>query len=75
MGEVGFAGAVRYAALFEGILLVVACVLVTARLPRKKWNPDLKWVDFTLFKDKGFALYTIGASFVMFVAIIPHMFT
>lgn len=76
LGEVGFAGMVRYAALFIGILLAFACFLVTARLPKKKWNSNLKWVDFALFKDGGFALYTIGAYLVMFVTPLAiHLLT
>ena len=75
LGEVGFAGMVRYAALFIGILLAIACFLCTARLPKKKWNSKLNWVDFTLFKDPAFATYTIGAYLVMFVAAIARSFT
>ena len=63
--EVGFAGAMRYTALFIGILLSVACVLVKARLPRKKWNADLKWFDLKLLMDRSFGLYTLGAFLVM----------
>ena len=46
--DVGFAGAMRYAALFIEILLTVACVLVKARPPRKKWSSDLNWFDHKL---------------------------
>lgn len=63
--EKGFYGAVRYTALFIGILLAASCFMIRARLPRKKWDPNVKWFDFTLFKQKPFALYTIGAYFVM----------
>ncbi|TAQ86581.1 hypothetical protein B7494_g5090 [Chlorociboria aeruginascens] len=63
--SVGFDGAVRYTALFVGTLLVIACFLVKARFPGKKWDTESKWVDFALFKDKSFTLYTIGAYFVM----------
>ncbi|KAK0511106.1 hypothetical protein JMJ35_006658 [Cladonia borealis] len=65
LGEVGFAGMVRYCALFVGILLASSCLLITARLPRKKWNPKLNWIDFSLFKDPAFASYTVGAYLVM----------
>ena len=70
LNEVGFAGMVRYSALFVGILLASSCLLITARLPRKKWNPKLNWIDFSLFKDPAFASYTFGAYLVMFVAVI-----
>ncbi|KAH8760685.1 major facilitator superfamily domain-containing protein, partial [Hyaloscypha finlandica] len=63
--DIGFYGAVRYTALLIGILLAISCCLITARLPPKPWNSKGKWIDFTLLKDKGFALYTIGAFLVM----------
>ena len=65
VGEVGFFGAVRYTALLIGILLAVACCLITSRMPTKKWNKDAKWFDIGLFKDVRFALYTVGAFLVM----------
>lgn len=65
--DIGFAGAMRYTALLEGILLAIACCLIRSRLPRKKWNPDLKWFDFRLLIDKSFGLYTLGAFLVMCV--------
>ena len=65
--SIGLPGALRYTALFIGILLVLACFTVKARLPRKKWNHELKWFDKALFRQKSFALYTLGAYFVMYV--------
>lgn len=59
--DVGFAGAMRDITLFEGLLLLVACVLVKARLPRKKWNSNLKWFDAKILTAKSFGLYTLGA--------------
>ena len=70
LGEVGFAGMVRYCALFIGILLASSCLLITARLPRKKWNPKLNWIDFSFFIDPAVASYTVGAYLVMFVAVL-----
>jgi MFS family permease len=63
--SIGLPGALRYTALFIGILLALACFTVKARLPRKKWNHELKWFDKALFRQKSFALYTLGAYFVM----------
>ncbi|TEY84036.1 hypothetical protein BOTCAL_0022g00100 [Botryotinia calthae] len=63
--QVGFYGTVRYVALLIGILQVFACFLVKARMPQKNWNKETKWVDFTLFKDPTFALYTAGTFLVM----------
>jgi MFS family permease len=65
MEEVGFFGAVRYAALLIGILLAVACLLVRARLPRRKWSGDVAWIDMRLFKQKPFAIYTVGSFLTM----------
>ncbi|KAJ5643634.1 uncharacterized protein N7484_006141 [Penicillium longicatenatum] len=65
MEDVGFNGMVRYTALFVGIILIGAFFLVTARLPPKKWNSEMAWIDFTLFKNRGFAFYAIGSYFVM----------
>ena len=65
IADIGFAGAMRYTALFIGILMVVACILVKARLPRKQWNKNLKWFDFSMLLDKTFGTYTIGAFLVM----------
>jgi hypothetical protein len=70
MEDIGFYGAVRYTALFMGILLTVSCCLITARLPPKPWNSKAKWMDFALLKDKSFALYTVGSFLVMLVVII-----
>lgn len=74
MGEVGFKGALRYTALFIGILLASSCFLVTARLPRKKWNRDAKWIDFRLFKQKEVALYCIGSFLCMWGVWAPFDF-
>ena len=63
--HVGFYGAVRYTALLVGVLLAVSCLMVRSRLPRKEWNSKAPWFDVTLFQEKQFALYTLGAYFVM----------
>ncbi|KAF2115917.1 major facilitator superfamily domain-containing protein [Lophiotrema nucula] len=72
--QVGFKGAVRYTALFIGILLAVSCFMVKSRLPRKKWNPDQKWFDLAMFKQKQFAVYTIGSFLVMWGLWAPFNF-
>lgn len=66
--SVGFYGAVRYTALLVGVLLAVSCLMVRSRLPRKVWNSKAPWFDVTLFQEKQFALYTLGAYLVMQVA-------
>lgn len=65
MEDVGFNGMVRYTALFIGIALVGAFFLLSARLPPKKWDPETTWIDFKLFKNRGFAFYALGSYFVM----------
>ncbi|KAJ5180736.1 hypothetical protein N7492_003946 [Penicillium capsulatum] len=61
----GFYGAVRYTALFIGVLLAGSCFMVRSRLPRKAWDFNAPWFDLSLFKEKQFALYSLGAFFVM----------
>ena len=70
LDEAEFAGMVRYSALFIGILLASSCLLITARLPRQKWNPKINWIDFGLFRDPAFASYTFGAYLVMLVVVL-----
>ncbi|GAD93694.1 MFS transporter, putative [Paecilomyces variotii No. 5] len=65
MEDVGFYGAIRYTALFIGILLAASCIMVKARLPRKKWDRKVRWFDASLFKQKQFACYAIGSYLVM----------
>ena len=74
MEDVGFPGMVRYTALFIGIALVGAFFLLTARLPPKKWNSDMTWFDFKLFKNRGFAFYALGSYFVMWGLWAPFDF-
>jgi hypothetical protein len=68
--DIGFYGAVRYTALFIGILLAISCCLITSRLPSKPWGSKGKWVDHTLIKDKTFTFYTIGSFLVMLVFVM-----
>lgn len=62
---VGFYGAIRYAALMNGIVLVPSSFLVRARLPRKKWDSNVPWLDWSLFRQKKFACLALGAFLVM----------
>lgn len=66
--DVGFYGAVRYTALFIGVMLAASCIMVRGRLPKKPWNNKTPWFDVTLFKDKPFAFYTLGSFLVMSVS-------
>lgn len=74
MEDVGFPGMVRYTALFLGVALVGTFFLLSARLPPKKWNPDMTWFDFKLFKNRGFAFYALGSYFVMWGLWAPFDF-
>ncbi|KAF2134691.1 MFS general substrate transporter [Dothidotthia symphoricarpi CBS 119687] len=74
MQRVGFQGAIRYTALLIGILLAASCFLITSRLPRKKWDWEAKWFDLALFKERQFALFTIGAYFTMWTIFAPLTF-
>lgn len=65
--DVGFYGAVRYTALFVGVLLAGSCFMISARLPPKKWNNKVPWFDVTLFKEKQFTFLTLGSFLVMLV--------
>ncbi|KAE8340295.1 hypothetical protein BDV24DRAFT_175380 [Aspergillus arachidicola] len=65
MEDVNFNGMVRYTALFIGIALVGAFFLLSACLPPKKRDPETTWIDFKLFKNRGFAFYALGSYFVM----------
>lgn len=71
---VGFPSALRYAALFIGILLAASCFMIQARLPRKTWNHKAKWFDWSLFRQKEFALYTVGSFLVMWGLWAPFDF-
>lgn len=62
--EIGFTGAMRYTALFIGILEAFMCALIKSRLPRKKWDPNLKWFELGMLIDKKFGTYTVGAFLV-----------
>lgn len=65
MQDVGFPGMVRYTALLIGITLAGATLLVSARLPPKKWDSKTAWIDLKLFTNKGFAFYAVGSYFIM----------
>lgn len=63
--KVGFAGAIRYSTLIIGVLLLTSSFMIRGRLPRRKWDPNHKWLDLSLFKQKQFTLYTAGSFLVM----------
>lgn len=65
IGEVGFPGAIRYTALFLGVILTIGCLFIRGRLPRRKWNKEAKWFDWSLLVEPKFGFFTFGVFFVM----------
>ena len=63
--SVGFPSAMRYTALFIGILLAFGCVFVRSRLPRKEWDRKARFIEYSLFTEPKFALFTFGSFLVM----------
>lgn len=63
--DMGLPGALRYSALMIGILLAASIFMVRARLPRKKWDPKVKWFDLSLFGKKEFGFYSAGTFLTM----------
>ncbi|KAH8882002.1 MFS general substrate transporter [Thozetella sp. PMI_491] len=71
---VGFNGAIRYTALFTGLLLAASCFMIRSRLPRKKWDARTKWLDLSLFRQKPFAFFVGGSYLLMWGLWAPFDF-
>ncbi|CZR68684.1 related to MFS transporter [Phialocephala subalpina] len=69
--EVGFKQAIRWASLVIGVSSALACLLMKARLPRKKWDKHLNFIDFSLFKQPIFSMYCLGTFFVTWGLFAP----
>ncbi|KAF8859164.1 MFS general substrate transporter [Acephala macrosclerotiorum] len=59
--KVGFKQALRWASLVIGVSSAIACLLMRARLPRKKWDKHLNFIDFSLFKQSTFSTWGLFA--------------
>ncbi|PKY06467.1 putative MFS monocarboxylate transporter [Aspergillus campestris IBT 28561] len=68
---VGFAWATRVIALICLILVVVACLLVKSRLPKKPASRENVLPDFRILREPRFALTTAGIFFVEWGLFIP----
>ncbi|KUJ07882.1 MFS general substrate transporter [Mollisia scopiformis] len=67
----GFKQAIRWASLVIAVSGALACMLMSARLPRKKWDKNLSFIDFSLFKRSTFTMYCIGTFFVTWGLFAP----
>lgn len=67
IAQVELGSALRYAGFIIGTLLALSCFLVRARMPRKKWDPNVKLIDLGLFKDAPFGRYKVGSFLVLLV--------
>ena len=63
--KIGFANAMRVNALVVAIAGLISCLLMRTRLPKKKWDPEARFLDFTLFKQRIFSVYCVGTFFVV----------
>jgi hypothetical protein len=55
----------RVNALVVAIAGLISCLLMRTRLPKKKWDPEARFLDFTLFKQRIFSVYCVGTFFVV----------
>lgn len=69
--EIGWAWATRVVALICLVLVVVACILIKSRLPKKPASKENVLPDFTIFREPKFALTTAGIFFVEWGLFIP----
>lgn len=68
--SIGFGWGVRAAGFLTTGLLVVACLLLTTRLPTRKGTI----LKLGAYKDPSFTLYVLGASFVMLGLYCPMFY-
>ncbi|KAK0109521.1 hypothetical protein ONS95_002210 [Cadophora gregata] len=69
--KVGFPSAVRWSALVVGLTGALACTLIHPRLPKKKWQSHVYFLDFCLFKQPTFSVYCVGTFFVIWGLFAP----
>ncbi|KDQ61330.1 hypothetical protein JAAARDRAFT_30747 [Jaapia argillacea MUCL 33604] len=69
--NIGFGWAVRATGFVVMGCLIAANLLLKTRLPKRKHG---KFVDFGVFKDTTFAIYTAGAFFVLLGLYLPFFY-
>lgn len=69
--QIGFAWATRVVGFISLLLLIVANLCITSRLPPRKASRENILPDFRIFRDPVFALTTAGVFFVEWGLFIP----
>lgn len=68
---IGFAWATRVVGLICLILVIISCLLVKSRLPKKPASKENVLPDFRIFREPKFALTTAGIFFVEWGLFVP----
>ncbi|KAE8144377.1 putative MFS monocarboxylate transporter [Aspergillus avenaceus] len=68
---IGWAWATRVVALICLILVIVSCLLVKSRLPKKPASKENMLPDFRIFREPKFALTTAGIFFIEWGLFVP----
>jgi MFS family permease len=69
--RIGWAWSTRVLALINLVLLIIANLCIKSRLPPKKATRESILPDFRIFRDKIFALTTLGVFFVEWGLFVP----
>lgn len=69
--KIGFGWATRAVGLICLISLIVACLLIKSRLPKKPASKENVLPDFRIFREPKFALTTAGVFFIEWGLFIP----
>lgn len=69
--KVGFGWATRVVALICLVCLIIACLLISSRLPKRPFSKENILPDFRIFRDARFALTTAGVFFIEWGLFIP----
>ncbi|PTU25042.1 hypothetical protein P175DRAFT_0430266 [Aspergillus ochraceoroseus IBT 24754] len=69
--RLGWAWATRVVALVCLVSLIISCLLIKSRLPKKPASKENVLPDFRIFRDPGFALTTAGIFFIEWGLFIP----
>ncbi|KAL5366628.1 major facilitator superfamily domain-containing protein [Aspergillus floccosus] len=69
--KIGFAWATRAIGLICLVSLIIGCVLIKSRLPKKPFSKENIMPDFRIFRDPKFTLTTLGIFFIEWGLFIP----